>query len=77
MIQKCFDHHIQQHTYNADQLRFLRVMQAVLVKKRHLILADLYEDDFTAFGDDAVERMFTPPQISELMSFTQTRRLRT
>jgi hypothetical protein len=47
------------------------VMQAVLVKKRHLVLADLYEGDFTAFGDDAVERMFTPPQISELMAFTQ------
>ena len=71
VIQKCFDDHIQQHTYNADQLRFLRVMQAVLVKKRHLVLADLYEGDFTAFGDDAVERMFTPPQISELMAFTQ------
>ena len=71
VIQKCFDEHIQQHTYNADQLRFLRVMQAVLVKKRALNIADLYEGDFTAFGDDAVERMFTPPQISELMAFTQ------
>lgn len=71
VIQKCFDDHIQQHAYNADQLRFLRVMQAVLVKKRHINLADLYEGDFTAFGDDAVERMFTPPQISELMAFTQ------
>ena len=71
VVQKCFDDHIQQHAYNADQLRFLRVMQSVLVKKRHLFLADLYEGDFTAFGDDAVERMFTPPQISELMAFTQ------
>jgi type I restriction enzyme R subunit len=71
VVQKCFDEHIQQHTYNADQLRFLRVMQAVLVKKRALSLADLYEGDFTAFGDDAVERMFTPPQISELMAFTE------
>ena len=71
VIQKCFEDHIQQHTYNADQLRFLRVMQSVLVKKRHLTITDLYEGDFTAFGDDAVERMFTPPQITELMAFTQ------
>lgn len=71
VIQRCFDGHIQQHTYNADQLRFLRVMQSVLVKKRQLVIADLYEGDFTAFGDDAVERMFTPPQISEFMAFTQ------
>ena len=33
VIQKCFDDHIQQHTYNADQLRFLRVMQAVNCQK--------------------------------------------
>jgi type I restriction enzyme R subunit len=71
VIQKCFDDHIKQHAYNADQLRFLRVMQTVLVKKRRLVLADLYEGDFTAFGDDAVERTFTAPQISELMAFTQ------
>jgi type I restriction enzyme R subunit len=71
VIQKCFDDHIQQHTYNANQLRFLRVMQAVLVKKRQISLPDLYEGDFATFGDDAVERMFTPPQISELMAFTQ------
>jgi type I restriction enzyme, R subunit len=71
VIQKCFEDHIRLHTYNADQLRFLRVMQSVLVNKRHLNLADLYEGDFTVFGDDAVERMFTPPQISELMAFTQ------
>jgi len=71
VIQKCFDGHIQQHTYNANQLRFLRVMQAVLVKKRHLNLADLYEGDFSFFGDDAVDRLFTRPQIDELLTFTQ------
>lgn len=71
VVQKCFDDHVQRHAYSADQLRFLRVMQSVLVKKRQLVLADLYEGDFTAFGDDAVERLFTPPQVSELMAFTQ------
>jgi len=71
VIQSCFDAHIQQNAYNADQLRFLRVMQAVLVKRRHLTLTDLYEGDFSAFGDDAVERLFTQPQIDELLVFTQ------
>jgi type I restriction enzyme, R subunit len=70
IIQKVFDAHIQQHSYNADQLRFLRVMQAVLIKQRRLKRADLYEGDFSAFGADAVERLFTQPQIDELLVFT-------
>jgi len=57
VVQKCFDEHIQQHTYNADQLRFLSVMRTVLVKKRALNIADLYEGDFTVFGDNAVALM--------------------
>lgn len=69
VIQRCFDAHIQQHTFTADQLRFLRVMQAVLVKKRHLDRADLYEGDFSAFGDGAVDRLFTAPQVDDLLAF--------
>jgi len=71
VIQRLFDAHIQQHAYTADQLRFLRVMQAVVVKKRHLDRADLYEGDFSAFGDDAVDRLFTRPQVDELLDFAQ------
>ncbi len=71
VIQRCFDDHIQRHAYTADQLRFLRVMQAVLVKRRHLNRADLYEGDFSAFGDDAVDRLFTGPQVDELLDFTR------
>jgi len=71
VIQRLFDHHIQQHTYTADQLRFLRVMQAVLVKKRHLERADLYEGDFSAFGDGALDRLFTEPQVTDLLDFAQ------
>jgi len=71
VIQQLFDAHIQQHAYTADQLRFLRVMQAVLVKKRHLDRADLYEGDFSAFGDGAVDRLFTGPQVDELLDFAR------
>ncbi len=71
VIQRLFDAHSEQHTYTADQLRFLRVMQAVLIKKRHLGRADLYEGDFSAFGDDAVDRLFTGPEIDELLHFAE------
>ena len=69
VIGRCFDEHIRRHAYTADQLRFLGVMQAVLVKQRHLELADLYEGDFSFFGDGAVDRLFTAAQIGEMLDF--------
>ena len=71
VVQTCFDQHIQQHTYNPDQIRFLRVVQSVLIRRRYLNLADLYEGDFSAFGEFAVERLFTEQEIAELLAFTQ------
>ena len=67
-----FDAFIRAHdgTYTADQLRFLRAMKAVLARQRKIELADLYEDPFTAFGQDAVERWFTDDEIKEIMAFT-------
>jgi type I restriction enzyme R subunit len=35
------------HNYNADQSRFLRVVQSVFLQRRTLELADLYEEPFT------------------------------
>jgi len=43
-----------------------------LYQKRRLKLPDLYESPFTAFGTDAVERLFTPAQIHDILDFTDT-----
>ncbi len=58
---------IESHTFNSDQLRFLRAMQGVFLKKRKLQAIDLYESPFTNFGTDAVERWFSEAQIDELI----------
>lgn len=74
IVERQFDLFIREHegAYNADQLRFLRAMKAVLARQRKIELADLYEDPFTAFGQDAVERWFTQEEIDEILIFVST-----
>jgi len=72
IVHRQFQVYINQHPYNADQLRFLRAVENVFLQKRRLQLLDLYESPFTAFGTDAVERLFTSEQVRDILSFTDT-----
>lgn len=71
IVRKAFDAFILEHTYNADQTRFLRTVQTVFMQKRKLEEADLYEAPFTNFGANAVEKYFTQDEIEELMELTK------
>lgn len=71
VVRKAFDAFILERNYNADQSRFLRVVQSVFLQRRKLELADLYEEPFTNFGANAVERLFTGKQIQDLMDLAQ------
>jgi type I restriction enzyme R subunit len=70
LVQRAFERHIAAHQYNADQIRFLRSVQEVFLKKRQLAEADLYEPPLTVFGRNAVERFFSPDEIRDLLEFT-------
>jgi type I restriction enzyme, R subunit len=70
LVQRAFERHIAAHHYNADQIRFLRSVQEVFLKKRELAEADLYEPPLTVFGRNAVERFFSPDEIHELLEMT-------
>ena len=48
-------------------MRFLRAVQSVFVQKRRLALPDLYEAPLDAFGQDAVERLFAPAEVDEVL----------
>ena len=61
---------ITQHNYNADQIRFLRAVQSVFLQKRKLALADLYQEPLSNFGEDAVDRWFSPLEVKEVLAFT-------
>jgi type I restriction enzyme, R subunit len=72
VVQRGFERHIQAHNYNAEQIRFLRSVQEVFLAKRTLVEADLYDPPLTNFGRNAVERFFTPQEISDLLHLTQS-----
>jgi type I restriction enzyme R subunit len=72
VVQRGFERHIQAHNYNAEQIRFLRSVQEVFLAKRTLVEADLYDPPLTHFGRNAVERFFTPQEISDLLHLTQS-----
>ncbi len=71
VIRKAFDAFILEHNYNADQSRFLRVVQSVFLQRKKLELADLYEEPFTNFGVNAVEKLFGESDIEALMELTK------
>jgi len=72
VVRRGFEHHIQAHNYNAEQIRFLRSVQEVFLAKRTLVEADLYDPPLTNFGRNAVERYFTPKEIGDLLHLTQS-----
>ena len=71
IVKKAFDAFILEHNYNADQSRFLRAVQNVFVQRRKLEPADLYEEPFTNFGKDAVDKLFTEEDVNELVELTR------
>lgn len=71
LVHHQFEAYITVHTFNADQIRFLRAVQSVFLQKRRLEMADLYEPPLTNFGADAVERWFSENEVHEMVEFVE------
>ena len=72
IVQRQFDGYIARHdAFNADQVRFLRAVQSVFVQKRRLARIDLYQAPLDAFGRDAVERLFMPAEVEEVLELAR------
>jgi type I restriction enzyme, R subunit len=72
IVTRRFSDYLAERPFTADQVRFLRAVQSEFIKKRRLHLADLYDPPLTAFGQNAVERLFTPREVEDVLEFTQT-----
>ena len=72
VVKRQFSAYITGNVFNASQTQFLRTVQSVFLQKRRLVQADLYDPPLDVFGADAVERLFNPDQIQELLGFTDT-----
>jgi type I restriction enzyme R subunit len=72
IVKHTFESFISEHQLNANQIRFLQVVQSVFLQKKRLALADLYGPPLTAFGSNAVERWFKDSEIKEILALTDS-----
>jgi type I restriction enzyme R subunit len=72
IVDRQFSEYIARHTFNGNQIRFLRGVQQVFLQKRRIDMADLYDPPLDRFGAQAVERWFTQKEIREMITFTES-----
>lgn len=72
IVGRQFEGYIAAHPFSADQVRFLRAVQAVFLQRRRLQLTDLYDPPLTSFGHDAVDRWFSRDQVQEVLALAET-----
>lgn len=72
VVGRSFEDHITSHHYTGDQIRFLRAVEDVFLSGRRLSESDLYDaPQLTAFGRNAVDRLFSPVQVKDLVRLTE------
>ena len=72
VVGEAFEDHITSHNYTGDQIRFLRAVEDVFLSSRPFTESDLYDSpQLAAFGRNAVERLFSPAQVKELVRLTE------
>jgi type I restriction enzyme R subunit len=54
--------------YNADQLNFIRTVQTVFAKKKHIEFTELFDAPFTNFGINAPMPMFTEDELKDFIN---------
>jgi type I restriction enzyme R subunit len=69
-IKDAFDTYIIENSrrYNADQLNFIRTVQTVFSKKKHIEYSELYDAPFTNFGINAPMPMFTESELNDFIN---------
>jgi type I restriction enzyme R subunit len=73
-IKDAFDTYIIENSrrYNADQLNFIRTVQTVFSKKKHIEYSELYDAPFTNFGINAPMPMFTENELYDFINICGT-----
>jgi len=69
-IKDAFDTYIIENSrrYSADQLNFIRTVQTVFSKKKHIDYSELYDAPFTNFGINAPMPMFTESELNDFIN---------
>jgi type I restriction enzyme R subunit len=72
VVKRSFQDHITSHRYTGEQIRFLRAVEDIFLSRRQISEGDLYDSpQLTAFGRNAIEKLFSPVQVEELVRLTE------
>jgi len=63
---------IEKNYLNADQVNFMRTIQTVFAKRKHIEFSDFYEPPFTNFGPDAATRLFRKEELDEVITMCKS-----
>lgn len=68
-IKDAFNTYVIEHNkhYSADQLNFIRTLQTVFAKKKHIEYSELFDAPFTNFGVNAPMPMFTENELQDFI----------
>ncbi|GAA5504307.1 hypothetical protein Dxin01_04077 [Deinococcus xinjiangensis] len=70
IVERQFDGYISSHTLSGDQLRFVKTLKGVVMDRKRLEEADLYDaPQLQRLGADAASRLFTEEQKQDLLTF--------
>ncbi|VVB94135.1 Type III restriction enzyme, res subunit [uncultured archaeon] len=69
-IKDAFDTYIIENNrnYSADQLNFIRTVQTVFTKRKHIEFSQLFDAPFTNFGVNAPMPMFTENELNDFIN---------
>ena len=70
IVERQFDGYIAAHNLTGDQLRFVKTLKGVVLDRKRLEEADLYDaPQLQRLGADAATRLFTDDQKQDLLTF--------
>jgi type I restriction enzyme R subunit len=57
---------------NANQINFLRTLESVFIKRKHIEYSDLYDSPFTNFGSEAPIPLFSEYDLNQMIKLCST-----
>lgn len=69
-VNQMFEKYIQDNNFNSIQIKFLQIVKALIIQKKHISYEDFYSPAFEgAFGVGAFDRIFKEDEAKKLMEF--------
>lgn len=71
-VNQLFEEYLHAHNFSSQQIAFLRIAKALIINNKKITHEDFYTPPFEKqFGMSALDRLFKPEQVQDLMQFVE------